>query len=64
MIRVEMIEKNGREKNVVTHTFKGPDAGHNLRAHRKADRSLDAAMKGRPYKGVRIQARVTRRSGR
>lgn len=59
-------QDDGRRRKVVSHTFHGADrteAEHNLRAHRKADHSLDAALKGRPYKGVRIEARRVGRKG-
>ena len=59
---IDMME-GGRK--VVTHTFHGRDekeATHNERAHRKADKSLDDALKGKPYRGVRITAKRRGRS--
>lgn len=59
--RIDMLE-GGRP--IVSHIFHGKDAReaqHNEQSHRKADRSLDAAMRGKRYKGVRITVRRSRR---
>ncbi len=59
---VEMLEQG---RPIVRHTFLGDtprEAKHNEASHRKADRSLDAALRGKPYKGVRITARRRGRS--
>lgn len=55
--RVDMME-GGRP--VVSHIFHGRnarEAKHNEMSHRKADRSLDAAIRGKPYRGIKIRAR-------
>lgn len=53
---VDMVEEG---RVVVRHTFYGRDAAeaaHMEAAHREADASLDASMRGKPYKGTDIRA--------
>jgi hypothetical protein len=52
---VDMVEAG---RVVVRHVFFGDDLAevrHMVKAHREADASLDAALDGRPYKGVDIE---------
>jgi hypothetical protein len=53
---LDMVE-DGRV--VVRHVFYGRDeaeAKHMEDAHREADKSMDASMRGKPYKGTDIKA--------
>ncbi len=61
-LRVDISEDQNGHRKVVGHTFHGQtpsDARRNLRSHRKSDKFFDAAMRGKPYKGLRL--RVSRR---
>lgn len=54
---VDMLEDG---QLIVRHSFYGSTAGPAFaieQAHRRADRSLDAALRRKPYRGVRITAR-------
>lgn len=61
-IAIDILEKQpkGGEKRVIRHVFFGKseaEAKHYIRSHRKSDKFFDAAMAGRPYKGIELETR-------
>jgi len=61
---IDIREDQDGKKRVLSHTFYGKDAKeakHIQRSHQKADRFLDAAVKGKEFKGIPLEARVRRK---
>lgn len=61
---IDIREDQNGKKRVLSHTFYGKDqkeAKHIQRSHQKADRFLDAAVKGKEFKGIPLEARVRRK---